>query len=226
MAFTAKDVISRASIILQDAGAVRWPLPELLTWLNDAAREIAITKPNATAKTVAMELVSGTKQEIPATAHSLLQVVRNVDKTTGVGGKVITPIVRQVLDNQIPGWHDGTALPFAAVVRHVVDDALDQRAFYVVPGNDGTGKIEIVVSSIPADIPTPANPLDLDAYGATVDLQDIYRNVVVDYILYRAFSKDMNLPGAAQRAVAHYQQFNAALGLKGAGEAIATTSGQ
>ena len=45
--------------------------------------EIAIHKPNATAKTVTLALVEGTKQEIPADAHSLLQVVRNVDATTG-----------------------------------------------------------------------------------------------------------------------------------------------
>lgn len=225
MAFTAKDVLYRASTILQDVGAVRWPYPELLIWLNDGMREIANIKPNATSKTTTMTLIAGTKQEIPATAHSLLEVTRNVNPTTGAGGKAVTPIVRQILDRQIPGWHDSTTLPFSATVLHIVDDALDQRVFYVVPGNDGTGKIEIVVSEVPTDLAAPANPLDLDAYTATVDLQDIYRNALVDYVLYRSFSKDMAMPGNAQRAAAHYQQFNHSLGVKGSAEAAVATAG-
>lgn len=221
MPFTAKDVLKRASTVLQDAGAVRWPLPELLMWLNDATREISLLKPNAVGKTITMPLVEGTRQEIPATAHALLQVVRNMNSVTNEGGQVITPIIRQVLDQQMPGWHDRTVIPFGNVVRHVADDALDQRMFYVVPGNDGTGSIEVVVASLPAEIPTPTNSLDIEAYIAVVDMQDIYRNPVVDYILYRAFSKDMNLQGAGQRAAAHYAMFQNALGLKAQGEAAA-----
>lgn len=223
MAFTAKDVLTRVSTILQDSGAVRWPLPEQLTWLNDATREIAIVKPNATAKTVVISLVSGTKQEIPETAASLIQVTRNITGTS-TGGRVITPIVREVLDRQIPRWHETEFLPFSANVKHVIDDPFDQRVFYVVPGNDGTGKIEAVVSSIATDIPVPTNQFEIDDYTAAVDLQDIYRNVVVDYVLYRAFSKDMALAGAVQRAQAHYMQFSNALGIKVQGEAVANVN--
>jgi hypothetical protein len=77
------------------------------------------------------------------------------------------------------------------------------------------------VASLPAEISTPTDLLNIDAYTAVVDLQDIYRNALVDYILYRCFSKDMNLPGAAQRAPAHYQMFMTALGMKAQGEAVA-----
>lgn len=219
MAFTAKDVLSRTTTILQDAGAVRWPLSEQLLWLNDATREIAILKPNATAKTVVVPLVAGTKQTIPATAHALIQVTRNVDGANNTPGRVITPIVREVLDAQMPGWHDQTKLPYGKVVKHVIDDPFDQQVFYVVPGNDGTGKLEAVVSALPAEIATPADPFDIDAYTGTVDLPEIYRNAVIDYVLYRAFSKDMNLAGAANRAVAHYQQFSTAIGVKTQAEA-------
>ncbi|WP_333826857.1 phage adaptor protein [Pararhodobacter sp.] len=208
MAFTAADVMRKASTILQDAGSVRWPLPELLGWLNDGMREIAILKPTATAATATMDLASGTKQALPDTYHQLLTVVRNVP------GRVITPIVREVLDTQFPGWHDSDVMPFNASVVHVVNDTFDPRVFYVVPGNTGTGVIEIIASVLPAPIATPVNPLVIESYSGAVPIGDVYQGALTDFILYRAFSKDMNLPNAGQRAQTHYQQFGNALGVK------------
>ena len=209
MAFHARDVIRRAQIIMQDAGGVRWPPNELLGWLNDGMREIALQKPTATSETVTMNLFAGTKQTLPSGYHKLLSAIRNVGN-----GRVITPIMREVLDTQIPGWHNTDVLPFSPTVMHVVDDLFDQNVFYVAPGNDGAGEIELILSRLPAPIATPANPLDIDLYTAAVPVPDIYQNSLTDYLCYRAFSKDINLAGAAQRAQAHYQLFQQALGIK------------
>jgi hypothetical protein len=209
MAFTAQSVITQAQATLQDAGGVRWLLPELLGYLNAGAREIALQKPNATAATVDMPLVSGTKQTLPAGYHRLLAVQRNV-----ANGRAVTPVVREVLDLQIPGWHNTTVLPFSPTVAHVMDDPFDTATFYVCPGNDGTGEIEVILSRIPAPIAVPASQLDITAYTAEVMVPDIFENALVDYICYRAFSKDINVPGIAQRAQAHYQLFQQALGIK------------
>ena len=231
MPFTARDVFARTTPILQDAGAVRWPYPEQILWLNDAVREIALLKPNATAKTVELAMVRGALQTLPATAQRLMQVIRNLDTLAGsetgrAGGRAITPITRDLMDSLRPNWTDPNVLPYGKVVRHVIDDAYDERSFYVVPGNDGTGIIEAIVSAIPADLSAPVTaPDSLASYAAlTVDLPDIYRSPVVDYVLYRAFSKDMNLPASAARASAHYQQFAAALGQKAQVEQIANVN--
>ncbi|SDX73928.1 phage adaptor protein [Roseicitreum antarcticum] len=211
MAFQARDVMRRATIMLQDGGGVRWPAPELCDWLDDGAREIALQKPTATASTAVLELVEGTKQSLPEGYHKLLAVVRNV------AGRVVTPAVREVFDTQIPGWHDTAVLPFSATVMHVVDDMFDQSVFYVVPGNTGTGEVEAIVSRLPEKITRPSGGssiLDLDSYTAAVAVPDIYQNALVDYVCYRAFSKDINVAGAAQRAQAHYQLFQQALGIK------------
>ena len=209
MAFTAQSVIAQAQATLQDAGGVRWLLPELLGYLNAGAREIALQKPNATAVTMDMELTLGTKQSLPAGYHRLLAVQRNVGN-----GRAVTPIVREVLDLQIPGWHNTSVLPFSPTVAHVMDDPFDTATFYVCPGNDGSGKIEVILSKLPAPIPVPESQLEIADYTAEVDLPDIYENALVDYICYRAFSKDINVPGIAQRAQAHYQLFQQALGIK------------
>lgn len=229
MAFTAKDVMLRATTVLQDAGAVRWPATELLLWLNDAAREVALHKPNAVAETVEIQLSEGTWQTLPDEYISLIRVSRNLATSAQAvggrtGGKAITPIVREILDAQMPGWQDPSVLPSSPQVNHIIQDMMDPRTFYVVPGNDGTGMIEAIVSKMPTEIDQPANPLDMDSYTATVDLPDIYRNALVDYVLYRAFSKDMNLAGNGQRAAAHYQQFAQAIGLKTQTEQVTTVN--
>lgn len=214
MPFTAQDVFSRTVKILQDVNATRWPLAEQLLWLNDAVREVVIHKPNATARTVSLPLAAGTKQSLPIPYNTLIQVVRNAT------GAAVTPVSRQLVDAFLPGWHDTSVIPAAATVRHVVDDSDDPKTFYVVPANDGTGALEVVVSVLPTALAMPvSNPNALASYAAlTVDMDDLYQNVLTDYVLYRSFSKDMSLPGAAARATAHYQLFAQAIGLKLQGE--------
>lgn len=209
MAFTAGDVIRSAQSTLQDAGGVRWLLPELLGYLNAGVRDIALQKPSATAETTTVALEQGTEQSLPAGYHRLLSVISNVSN-----GRAITPVVREVLDMQIPGWHSNAVLPFNQVVSHVLDDPFDTSRFHVCPGNDGNGEIRVILSRLPSPIPTPGSPLDIAEYTAEVQVPDIYENALVDYVCYRAFSKDINVPGAAQRAQAHYGLFQAALGLK------------
>lgn len=223
MSFTAKDVLHRARITLNDASSVRWTLPELLNYLNDGLREISLQKPSATAVTAVIDLAAGCKQVIPATYHSLIQVVRNDVRSGGVasssGGPAITPIAREAIDTMIPGWHATATLPFTEKVTHVLDEIMDQRTFYVVPGNDGTGAVLAIVSAYPTPVASPTNPLDINEYSATVDLKDIYQNALVDYMLYRAFSKDTDIATSGQRASAHYGLFQGALGIKKQNEA-------
>jgi hypothetical protein len=45
-------------------------------------------------------------------------------------------------------------------------------------------------------------------------LDDIYANCLLDYILYRAYQKDSEYAGNAQRSMMHYQGFSNALGIK------------
>ena len=209
MPFTAKSVISSAQNTLQDAGGVRWLLPELLGYLNAGVREVALQKPSATAETTTMNLVEGTEQTLPSGYHRLLTGISNEGN-----GRAITPVVREVLDMQIPGWHSTSVLPFNVSVSHICDDPFDTSKFHVCPGNDGLGEIRAILSRLPAPIALPATPMDIDSYTATVEIPDIYENALVDYICYRAFSKDINVAGAAQRAQAHYQLFQGALGIK------------
>lgn len=219
MAFTAGEVLSRALTILQDSGSVRWTLPELLGWLNDALNDITLYAPEVVSDTFVMSLVAGVMQTNPPEAGSILRVNCNV---TGVGpyvrGRTITPIKRQILDSQMPGWQTTAALPYSVDVVHFIEDEALQGKFMVVPGNTGTGKIEIVIAKRPTQIATPASPLVIESYTAQVTIDDMFRGACVDFVLYKAFQKDIAIPGGPQRAMAYYQNFQQALGIRKANE--------
>ena len=170
MPFTAYDVLYQASITLNDAQSVRWPLPELLSWLNAGVREIVVAKPDANSKTVELAMATGTVQTLAEDHYALVRVIRNLtnvaNATPRVGGASITPTKRHVLDASYPGWQNPTVLPYTKEVSHVIQDDAEARTFYVVPGNNGTGLIEAVVSVMPNNIATPANPLALASYSA------------------------------------------------------------
>ncbi|MFP4036998.1 MAG: DUF6682 family protein [Desulfobacteraceae bacterium] len=203
---TGTNIIDRAAIVLQDTTGVRWPqTDELLLWLNDGQREVVLRKPEAYAQNEVVELVNGTKQSVPAAGIQLLDVIRNMGTDGATPGRAITRIDRQILDEQRPDWHTETA---DTQTKHYMFDTRDPKHFYVYPPQDDPpGQVELVYASAPTD---------LDSLGSTITLDDVYAGVLLDYILYRAYSKDADLsPSAPQRAVAHYNSFLASLGAKG-----------
>lgn len=208
MPFQAKDVMLQASTVLQDTGAIHWTPPELLGYLNEGVREIVAIKPNANSQTITLNLVAGPKQALAANHTILSRVIRNIPSNLPI--RVLDR--RETLDNMIPGWMNTATLAYALNVSYVIHDLTDPRTFFVAPGALVNTQVEAVVGVMPADISAPANPLNVDAYTANVSLPDVYRNALIDFVLYRAFSKDAGNPGAAQRAQAHKQLFDAAVG--------------
>jgi hypothetical protein len=215
MAVTVQSVIDRVQTVLQDTTGVRWPIEaELVLWVNDAQREIALLKPDASAANETVTLVAGTKQAIPDDGNRLLKVVRNMSAASGGTGKRSVRLVnREVLDAQTPDWHDpdvGGDAAHASVVKHYLYDEANPRNFYVYPGVKGNAFLEIIYS---------ANPSVVDQDG-NLSIPDIFANAVLNYVLYMAYMKDAEFAGNNQRASTHYQLFTASVNGKGAVDAI------
>jgi len=204
---TAQNIVDKAEIILQDITNVRWPETELLGWFNDGCREVVLQKPDAYTKNEAVVLVEGTKQSVPTTGMQLTDVIRNMGADGTTPGDAITLLNRHILDSQNPSWHADAP---SATVKHYMFDDRDPRDFYVYPPqpSEAPGYVELVYSAAPADI----------AIDATILLDDVYANCLLDYILYRAYSKDKDFASNAQRAVAHYTTFMNSLGVREKGE--------
>ena len=226
MPFQAKDVLSRASTKLIDDAHTRWPLVELLDWLNDGQREITKLAPDAVAEWRILDLGEGTQQTLPTEYASLLRVSCNASQAgpTVQRGRAVTPIQLQVLNAQIPGWQDPAVIPFAAEVQHIIDDPTTHETFMVLPGNDGTGSIEAFVAVRPLDVPVPVDPTNLDQYSTQIGLDDLYLTPLVDYVLSCAYAKDNEVPSAAQAATVYYQKFTTGIGAKTSIEATTNPS--
>ena len=201
MTVSVQSVIDRVQTQIQDTTGVRWPTDELVYWVNDAQREIALFKPDASATNATVTLVAGTKQSVPADGNRLLRAVRNMSAASGgTGGRSVRIVEREILDAQTPSWHDPTITGDAAhgsVVKHYIYDDQNPRNFYVYPGVATTAYLEIVYSANPTTV----------ALNANLSIPDIYANAVMDYVLYRAYGKDAEYAANQQRAATHYQLF-------------------
>ena len=213
---TGANLITRVQDTLQDSTAVRWSEAELLRYINDAQREIVNFRPESSADHANVQLATGTEQTIPDVGLRLIKVVRNMSTTGGsaTGARAIRLVDINILNAQEPDWHDPTVTGDAThgtIVKHYVFDEDDPRKYYVYPGVSGNAYVEIVFSRTPTDL---ANT------SATIYIDDIYGNAIVDYVLYRAYMKDAEFAANSQRAGQHYQLFTASLGQGGSAQNI------
>jgi len=193
MSLTAQNIMDRASMIIQDLTNVRWPATELINWVNDCRRAIAAVRPDIYSTATTLTLAAGAQQQIPADGVRLMDIPRNVS------GPAITLTKRGFLDQQNPSWHQMTA---ASTIMHFMLDERYPSNFWVYPPATTSAQVEIIYQQAPTDL-TASSTLSV--------FENAYTGAMVDYVCYRAFSKDSEYAGNANRASAHYQLFQDAL---------------
>lgn len=206
------DIIQRVEAVLQDSN-IRWPRIELQTWINESYLAITLLRPDANAKSGAFSCANGTRQVLTAqfpSALRLLDVTRNV--AVASNQKVIRLVSRAVLDDQRPGWHGESG---TTNIQHYTFDPRQPKEFFVYPPATTAAEIEVVYAAAPEAHTLSEADLDPDT-GSTevIKLDDIYMSPIIDWVLYRAYSKDAEYGANEQRAAAAYQAFNGAIGAK------------
>lgn len=197
----ASAITTRAGKLLHDISGVRWSSADLLLWLNDGQKQVAIHRPDASVFNGAVALTAGnTKQSVPAAGVRLLSVNRNMG-TGSTPGRPVTLVDRDILDAQLPDWHTDDA---AAVIKHYVFDIKDPRTFFVYPRPLASVYVEMSHSVLPTDCASTSS---------TIGIPAIYSNALLDYIMYRALSADTEYADQP-RADRHYNTFLQSLGLK------------
>jgi len=194
---TTASIITKAQKILQDATGVRWSGDELLGWLNSGQREMVVFKTNVYVKAAVVTLAAGTRQALPNDGVQLIDIPRNFAADGVTPGRVVRQTERDTLDATLPTWH---AAPASATVKHFIFNLLDPKAFYVYPPQPATnaGKVEVIYGAVPPEATT------------TITVDDIYEPALLDYMLYRAFSKDSEYADVV-KADKHYAKFAALL---------------
>lgn len=207
MPISAQSVIRRCVDTLQDNTSIRWPIGELVRYMNDGQREVILYRPDAMVTNASRTLSTGSRQTIPDGGSKLIEVVRN----SGGNRRAVRMTNREILDAQTPGWHN---LPGTVEILHYMYDPRDPRVFYTYPPASSGAALDLVYSAYPADIAEPADGAQYTAVSGSISLPDIYGNILSDYVLYRAYSKDSEYAGNANRAQAHYAAFANALGIE------------
>lgn len=214
---TIQSIIDRVTDVTKDYDHVRWTLPEIARWLNDAAGQIASVHPRAAARYVTLTLTEGSRQDLrtldPDTQWiRLYELVCNVvdDEATG---STIRQISRPALDFAFRTWRGRT--PTATEVKEYSLDEREPFTFDVNPPVAAGAR----VMALAAVRPEPCMILN-EGGTALADpdekfpLAAGYDIPAVDYVLARCFAKDANDPTYANRAAMHTQLFQATLGVE------------
>jgi len=205
MSITAQSVVDDAELILMDSDNDHWTEAELFGYLKDGEKETAIHKPDIYIINDDVVLVEGTRQSLPSGAIHLIDIVRNMGTNGSTIGDVITLIDKKSFDAIDRSWHKATA---SATVEHFMFDSRDPTRFYVYPPQPSSsfGYVDMIYASIPPTI---------SAISSNINLDDIYKHVLVNYLLYRAYSKDVDISAdGGAKATFYYKMFLQGLGVK------------
>lgn len=226
----AKDVIDRVEILVADDTNVRWPVAELVNYCRDGVRQIIMVRPDAYPVTRSFTVTGGnTKQVVGMTAAGdghdigsvsynpavrLLRVTRNIGTA---GNRPIREASRVALDTGVPTWHNPPPPGSQWSAQHYVFDNVMPHVFYLYPCPPASPayQIEVVHSAIPEMVEAGEN--------TSLGLQDHFINPLVDWVLYRAFSKDAEHAGNGERAAHHLNAFATALQVSSQAGAIASS---
>lgn len=204
---TAEIIINRVRTQLIDTGpAQRWSDEELLRWVSDGQRTIALAVPSAVSKRVTVQLTEGTLQELPSDGHLLLSVIRNMGTDGQTPGRAIRLVTREIMDAQNPDWHSA---PKETVIKNYVFDPQERTSFWVYPPSNGCGYVQLNYAYVPDELVSVADELVVAR---------IWHTPLFDYVMWRAHQKDSEFAAGQQVANGYLQTFIAAIGVQGDGE--------
>ncbi len=207
-----QDIIDRVTDLLLDkdraADEARWADDELIRWINDSRMAIITRKPSACAKIATQALVAGSYQTIPFNGTQLFDVICNMGAGT-TPGRSIRRTDRQNLDDDDPYWHSTTQ---ASVISQFTFDDRNPKDFFVYPPAVAGTNVRISYAAIPDAVATVSDNLDIGLEAM---------DAVVNYVAYRAKSKDSEYANAAE-AAGFYGAFGEALGLQAQSQNMAS----
>lgn len=212
MTIAASAIVRRATDLLQDQTSIRWPVSELVRWLNDAQRTIVKVRPDSMNTTATMTLAAGSRQDLDAGALTpppakLIEITRNVAATSTKGAVRLVP--RQILDAQVPGWHN---LAGSVNIAHYMFDPRDPKTFYVYPPATALAQLEVMYAAFPTDVAEPADGAIWSAVVGNLSVSDLFADDVLSYVMAKCYLKDSEYAGNVDRAAAYIAMLKESLG--------------
>jgi hypothetical protein len=195
---TPQEIITEARFVLSDTdphgSGFRQEDEELLIYVNDAIQECVVVRPQLFSAVGDMVCVAGQcEQGITFTDAALLLQVLCIHQ-----GTALTVFDIPTMNMYNPNWRTDTAGP----ARQWAKFADDPLKFFIYPKAPATPQT--------LDVRYVRNPATYTINQSIVELPNVFKTTLVDYVVYRASSKDDEHIGDG-RAAAFYQAFLAKL---------------
>lgn len=222
----AAPLIAEVARLLNDAEPgyehIRWTRPDLLVYLNDAQRQVYLYRPELYARTELFPLAPGARQG-PLPEGCQLQKV--IGSSPG-GGRA-----RKVDDGLLQAFADSGCRPSGPCgddyrVSGYSFTPQDPMSFFVdppVPDDGQTYTVALVCQQTPEAITLAQLDAPNPAASALVTPARMH-NALIEWMLYRAYSVDMESAQSFAKQEAHRKHFYAMLGVAEAKERVVAAS--
>ncbi len=215
---TGQNIVDEVRRTIHDTNVstYRWSDAEMIDYINAGTRDIISLVPEAyTIETVTTISNNIARQTLPSGGVKFIRVSRNYadDGTTPQGA--VTYCEKDVLDRLDPDWEYDTTLKAdgANFFEHFCHDEKEKDVYYLYPPQAAANKKVAVVHT--------ATPTAMSDLSETWPLPDEYKNGVVNYVLYRALTKEARetLPTSFRQEL--WNNYLASLGLQRQSESAA-----
>jgi len=196
-------LIGRVRSLLQDtdSSAERWSNQDLLDCFNEAQLAVVQNRPDTYSQVMSFTCTDKARQTVPPEAYRLMDVIDNEST-----GRAVTKTTRASLDSFISNWSttQGTQ------VEQFIYDEKSPGVFYVYPVPPANHTINLLISRTPAlvSIAQFASP------ATTMELDTVWLNPVINYMMYRAYMMDGETEQNQQQAHGYLKMFANDLQLK------------
>ena len=199
---TVRALLTQVAGTLCDHEYVHWTEFELLTYFNEALAEIAGLRPDAFVKRVTLELKPGAQQQLEKPYIDLVNVNGNLSRSGEPIDKSITKSNSTAGDRLGGKFRCMADAPFTGISGYTITAA--SHGYFTVDPPVPEGEVAYIDAMV--YVPPPIFSLsDLDDENCV--LPTIYDAQIVDWILKRAFEKDVESQWARDRAAYHFQAF-------------------
>lgn len=204
MTILASDLITLAVTQYQDDDFDRVTEADWILFINSALRKLLEVRPDANPVTEAFLLSPGTKQAIPDDKIRFIDISMNLGSNGATPGVPVTMVDRNSMDGYRPGWHTDTATTY---IDHFIFNLAKPKEFWVYPPvHDSTN---VYVDMTCSEIPTV-----ITATGDTVEVDDIFEDPLVSWLIYKALSIDTDSDEDWGKALHYLKAFYQALGIE------------
>lgn len=210
MAGTVGDLAREVAQLLSDAEEgfemQQWTEGELIEYANDAAIQFVMLRPDLASTSRKVELEPGARQQLPDEATHFYRVDGTLDsfgRVTGQPTQSGYEAARVAANWFAPLACAPRGSPY--VVRSFSLDLIEQTAFYVEPPVPPGQKVAVMVNY--TAVPEHAGAKD------PLPMPERFHNAAIEWMLYRAYSKEQDSQSSTANATAHQNSFYSLIGL-------------